>query len=249
MQAGRVDQAALTEVMSVYASSLVDGGYDVSEMLRRLADQSLGVLGLAGAAVVLRTDDGAPEVAVTTDGRAQRMADGLVEADDGPCTHALRTGRLIVVEDLAGDDRWPEHHDLARSVGYGGLVSVPMPAGEDPVGALHLFDGQPRPWTDGELDAAALLANMAAGYVVMARSLANSRTLTEQLQHALDSRVVVEQAKGMVAARRGIDVDAAFEAMRRHARSSRRRVRDVAQDVVDGMLPPAPDAWPRDGED
>ena len=243
MQAGRVDQTALTEAMSVYASSLVDGGYDVAEMLRQVADRSVTVLDLAGAAVVLRTDDGDLRVVATTDGRAERMVDALVTVGEGPTIHVLRTGRVMAVEDLASDDRWPEHHDSARAVGHGGLVCVPMPVGHDPVGALHLFDEGPRPWTEDELDAAVLLANMAAGYVVMAQSLADSRTLTDQLQHALDSRIVVEQAKGMVAAHGGMDVDTAFEAMRRHARSTRRRVHDVAQDVVDGRVPPRPWAW------
>lgn len=236
MGKGGVDHGALRRVMSDYAAALVDGDYDVTEVLYQLSDQCVTVLDLAGAGVSLRNADGELEFVTATDGRASRMETEQVGLGDGPCFHAFRTGRVIAVADLETDDRWPEHHRIATAVGYRGVAGVPMPVGRSPIGALNLYDSEPRDWSTEDVEVAGLLANMAAGYVLMARSLADSRTLTEQLQHALDSRVVVEQAKGMLAARLGLDVNEAFERLRGHARATRQRVRDVARAVVEGTL-------------
>lgn len=247
MSTGRVDHAALARVMSDYASALVDGGRDVTEMLDQLAERAVTVLDLAGAGIVLSDGDGGFEAVVTTDGRARRMEDDQMGRGDGPCFHAVRSGEVIAVQDLESDDRWPDHHETARAVGYRGVLGVPMPLGDAPdapIGALNLYDSDPRGWTTEELEAATLLGNMAAGYVVMARSLEDSRVLAEQLQHALETRALVEQAKGMLAAHHGIDVDAAFERLRSHARSNRRRVMDVARDLVEGRV--ALDGWDAD---
>lgn len=243
MSTGRVDHAALARAMSSYAAALVEGGYDVTEMLDQLAERAVVILSLASAGVVLRTSEGTLETVVSTDDRARRLEAHQSRIDDGPCYHAVRSGEVILVEDLVADDRWPDHAEVATAAGFRGVLGVPMPVGDAPVGALNLYDSEPRRWTDDELDVAVLLATMAAGYVVMARSLRDSRALTQQLQQALDSRVVIEQAKGMLAARDGVDVDHAFERLRAHARSTRRRVSDVAQDVVDRRLPADPDAW------
>lgn len=233
---GGVDHVALRRAMAAYAAALVAGDYDVAEVLYQLSDECVGVLGLAGAGVSLRNADGELEFVTATDGRASRMESAQVRIGDGPCFHAFRTGCVVAVPDLHEDDRWPDHGEIARAVGYRGVAGVPMPVGRAPIGALNLYDSEGRCWTADELDVAALLANMAAGYVLMARSLADSRTLTQQLQHALDSRVVVEQAKGMLAAQLTVDVNEAFERLRRHARRNRLRVRDVAREVVEGRL-------------
>ena len=241
MGTGRVDHAALARMMSDYASALVDGGYDVTEMLARLADRAVVVLDLAGAGIVMGDGDGVLTTVAATDGRARRMERDQMGRGDGPCYHAFRSGQVITVQDLESDDRWPDHHEVARAIGYRGVVGVPMPLGEAPVGALNLYDSDARDWTDEELEAAILLANMAAGYMVTARSLEDSQVLADQLQHALESRVLVEQAKGMLATHHGIHVDVAFERLRAHARSTRRRVVDLARDLVEGRV--ALDRW------
>lgn len=236
MGKGGVDHGALRRVMSDYAAALVDGDYDVAEVLYQLSDQCVTVLAIAGAGVSLRNAGGELEFVTATDGRASRMETEQVGLGDGPCFHAFRTGQVIAVGDLETDDRWPDHHTIATAVGYRGVMGVPMPAGRAPIGALNLYDSEPREWSPEDVEVAELLANMAAGYVLMARSIADSRTLTEQLQHALDSRIVVEQAKGMLAARLGVDVNEAFEQLRSHARATRQRVRDVARSVVEGQM-------------
>lgn len=222
--------------MAEYANALVTGDDDVAEVLHRLADHAVEVLGLAGAGVLLRSSDGPLESLTATDGRASRVGQAWAGLEDGPCFHAFRSARPIAVSDIESDDRWADQRESMTAVGYRAVASVPMPVGRTPIGVVNLYETEPCAW-DGEcLDVARLFGDMAGGYVLMARSLADSRTLSEQLQHALDSRVVVEQAKGMLSARLGIDVDEAFERMRAHARSHRKRVRDVADAVVAGRL-------------
>lgn len=236
MGKGQVDHGALRRVMADVASSLVagDGDGDLAEAMHQLTDQCVDVLGLAGAGVRLRGAGGRLEVVSASDGRASRMEEQQTGLDDGPCFHAFRSACSIAVGDLTVDERWPGHHDLARAVGYRGVASIPMPSEASPIGTVNLYDTETRTWDAEQLEVASLLATMAAGHVMMARSLADSRSLNEQLQHALDSRVVVEQAKGMLAARHGLDVNEAFERLRAHARASRQRVHDVARAVVAG---------------
>lgn len=234
MGKGRVDHGALRRVMAEVAASLVEGDGDGAEVMHQLTDQCVEVLGLAGAGVRLRGADGVLETVSASDGRASRMEAEQSALDDGPWAHAFRTARTIAVEDLAVDERWPALTGLADTVGYRGMASVPMPTFSTPLGVVNLYDSEPRAWSGEDLEVAALLANMTAGHVTVTRSLADSRTLNEQLQHALDSRVVVEQAKGMLAARHGVDVNQAFERLRSYARANRLRVHDVARDVVQG---------------
>ncbi|MEX2549026.1 MAG: ANTAR domain-containing protein [Nitriliruptoraceae bacterium] len=108
-----------------------------------------------------------------------------------------------------------------------------MPIDQQPIGSLNLYRKVATPWLDEELEAAQLLADMATGYVVNVRSLDRSRTLTDQLTHALERRVVIEQAKGLIAGRHGIDVDDAFDLLRTYARQERRSLHEVCRQVLD----------------
>ena len=248
MGKGRVHHGALRRVMAEVASSLLAGDGDGAEVMHQLTDQCVDVLGLAGAGVRLRGADGGLEPVSATDGRASRMEAELSERGDDPGVHAFRTGCPIAVADLGEDERWPELHAVADAVGYRGMASVPMPSEGTPIGVVTLYDSDARAWEDEDLETAGLLANLAAGHVMLAQSLADSRTLNQQLQHALDGRVVVEQAKGMLAARHGLDVNAAFDRLREYARAHRLRVHDVARDVVSGRSPVDLDAPPRGGD-
>jgi GAF domain-containing protein len=236
MSTPRVDHGALRHVMSEYAAALVDGDDDVTEVLYRLANQCTAVLDVAGAGVSLRDAAGELECVTATDGRASRMEQEQLARSDGPSFHAHRAGRTVAVADLLDDPRWEDLRDIAHATGYRGVASLPMPVGRAPVGTLSVYDTEARDWTDADLEVATLLADLAAGFVLMARSLTDAHARSAQLQHALDSRVVVEQAKGMLAARLGIDIDEGFELLRAHARGHRVSVRDAASDVVAGRL-------------
>lgn len=237
----QVDDDALREVLSDYARALALGDYDVGQVMFDLADQCTAILAVDGAGVCL--DDGSGELHFlsATDGRAARLEEAQITHQDGPCFTAYRTGKLISVDDIGGDDRWPAYRDVALELGYGSVLGVPMPVRAETIGALNLYRDDRGPWDPSVLETAATLSNMATGYVTMSRALADAQVLTSQLQHALDTRVVVEQAKGVLVAQLGITPAEAYERLRTHTRAQRRRVHDVALDVVDGTLtlPPA----------
>ena len=231
-----IDHDLLRQVLSDYALALVHGDYDVGDVLYDLSDQCVEVLGLDGAGVCLSDGDGRLHFLSATDGRAARVEEEQLAHQDGPCTTAYRTGKLITVDDLTADDRWPAYRQVALDVGYRAVVGVPMPVRTETIGALDLYREEPGPWPPDVLEVAAVLSNMATGYVTMSQTLADARVLNEQLQHALDTRVVVEQAKGVLVAREAITPAEAFELIRSHARAGRLRVQDVAARVVEGTL-------------
>ena len=231
-----INHDVLRRVLSEYADALVNGDHDVGDVLFDLSDQCLAVLDIEGAGVSLADGDGALRFLTATDGRADRVEQAQLAHQDGPCLTAFRTGKLVTVDDLAQDDRWPEYREVALDVGYHAVIGVPMPVRDDTIGALDLYRGHAGPWPPEVLDVATTLSNLATGYVTMSRVLDDARVLSEQLQHALDARVVIEQAKGVLAGQYDISPSAAYERLRSYTRQHRLRVREVARRIVDGTL-------------
>lgn len=226
----------LRRVLSEYADALVNGDYDVGDVLFDLSDQCLAILDIEGAGVSLADGDGALHFLTATDGRADRVEQEQLAHQDGPCLTAFRTGKLVTVDDLAQDDRWPEYREVALDVGYRAAIGVPMPVRDDTIGALNLYRGHAGPWPPEVRDVATTLSNMATGYVTMSRALDDAQALSTQLQHALDARVVIEQAKGLLAGEYDISPSDAYEWLRTYTRRHRLRVREVARRIVDGTL-------------
>jgi len=115
------------------------------------------------------------------------------------------------------------------------VAGIPMAVGSHRIGALNVYDDKPRSWTD-DIPASRLLADMATGYILHARRMQEQQALAQQLRQALDSRIVIEQAKGMIAARQRIDSEDAFGVLRAYARRNSRKLHDAAGDVIDGVL-------------
>ena len=131
--------------------------------------------------------------------------------------------------------RWPEYAPVALKAGFHAVAGVPVPFQGRNVGAINLYAGTTHAWTTDEFAAARVLADLAGGYLINAHLLGEAQTLAAQLQFALDSRIIIEQAKGMMAGRHGMTPDAAFEVLRSYARSNQLKIRDVARDVVSGQ--------------
>lgn len=229
-----IAHSALEAAFAEFAHALLDR-YDIGTVLYRLTDHAVEVLGVDGAGVSLA--DGAGLAFITaSDDRVVRIEENQIEVAEGPCHDAHRTGRHVFCRDLASDERWPDYARVARAAGCRSVAGIPMPARQTTIGALNLYRSEPHDWTGRELQVAQILADMAAGHVVHARALDDARVLNRQLQHALDSRVIIEQAKGMIAARNGLDPAEAFTSLRAHARQRGRRLHDVAAEVVAGDL-------------
>jgi hypothetical protein len=142
----------------------------------------------------------------------------------------------VAVADLSGPagQRWPVFAEEARRTGFASVHALPMRLRNDVIGALNLFDTQPATLTEETLALAQALADVATIGLLQERVIRRGEVLAEQLQGALNSRILIEQAKGVIAERRGTNVGEAFTLLRRAARDRNRRLSDLANDIVDG---------------
>jgi GAF domain-containing protein len=172
---------------------------------------------------------------------AMRRIGGLeLELGHGPCLEAYRSGRQTVLEDLEQwRDHWPEITSKLLEMGMRSGYALPLRWG-DRIGALVLYRAEPGPFGDEDIALGQALADVAAIGILQQRKAAEAETLAGQLQQALESRVVIEQAKGMLAAQHGISAQEAFQAIRAYARTHRRKIHDVSQAIVDGTGPVTP---------
>jgi GAF domain-containing protein len=214
--------------------------YDIHTALGELADRVTDVLGLAGSGVSLARGDRLEF------GTAYGSAIAEVERTQerfqaGPCVTAFKTGKIVAVTDVAAcTDEWPDYCAAAKRAGISAVASLPMRLDEtEPsVGALNLYADGPRDWPDDDLAAAVVMADMATTYLINASHHRKQIELAQQLQDALNSRVLIEQAKGALAARLQIAPDQAFDRLRRYARSRGVRLTSVAEAVVHHGLDP-----------
>jgi GAF domain-containing protein len=128
--------------------------------------------------------------------------------------------------------RWPEFSATALRVGVAGVAGIPMRLADEVIGALNVYSPEPRAWTDEDISVAVVLADVATSYVVNASKLRQQEQLSEQLQEALISRIVIEQAKGITAQQNSVSIDNAYQLMRRHARNNNASLRVVAEAIV-----------------
>jgi GAF domain-containing protein len=225
------DQPLLLQTLSRFARVL-PSEYDIETALAELTSSVTAVLGLTGSGVTLATNGHLRFVTGVNDLVAdlERLQE---ESQSGPCRDAYDTGEPVCVHDLRETgDRWGGFSAAAGRLGVAGAAGVPMRLADQVVGALNLYDDEPRDWPDDDVAVARLLADMATSYLVNASKLHQEQQLNEQLQHALTSRVVIEQAKGIIANDRSTTVEEAYQLIRRHARNNNARLGTVAEAIV-----------------
>jgi transcriptional regulator with GAF, ATPase, and Fis domain len=206
--------------------------YDVDTMFAELATRVTDVLALAGSGVSLFRD-GRLELTTVNGADAAELGRVQERTRSGPCATACHRRQVVAVPDLAERaGEWPEFCRTAAGLGIHAVASIPMEVGEDTVGALDLYAGEARPWPEEDLRAAKVLADMATVYLVNASYHRRQVELNEQLQQALESRLVIEQAKGVLVARHGIGPEQAFERIRARARGRGASVHAVAAAIV-----------------
>ena len=227
------DQSLLLQTLSRFAVVL-PARYDLPEALSELTESVTAVLGLCGGWVTMADD-----------GRMRFLAAGsqaLAELENCheqlhpfpcPCRDAYSTGEVVRVTDIRQEfTRWPQFSACATRLSIAGIASIPMRLADQVIGTLNLYDAGPREWSDQDIVIAGVLADMATSYVVNASKLRQQEQLSEQLQEALNSRVVIEQAKGITAHQHGLTLDQAYERMRSHAQGNNASVRAVAEAIV-----------------
>lgn len=232
-----LDHARLSRVLSDFAHTLVRR-YEVGEVLYQLTDRAVEVLGIAGAGVSLQREGGNLLFVSATDEATAKVERVQEDYQTGPCHEAHQQGKPVLVPELDAVDRWPTYRARAAEQGFLSVAGIPMRLQDYRLGALNLYDDKVRQWGDDDVAAAVALADMATSLVVNARELEQSRRVAEQLRHALDSRVVIEQAKGVIARDRDMGVEDAFGVLRSHARRNNLKLHDAARAVVDGSLRP-----------
>lgn len=231
------DQAALTRALSEFAQLLVRE-YEVSDALQDLVDGVTEVLGISGAGVSLLEGERLRFATAATDAIVllERIQE---ETQNGPCVEAHQSGQPVLVTDLRDrPERWPALSEGAAEAGMLAVAGIPMRLNGTRLGALNLYHGATRDWSDEEISVSRLLADLATGYVANASRLDRLQHTAEQLQVALDSRLIIEQAKGLLAGERDISMEQAFEVLRGHARRNNASLRAVADAVVNLHLRP-----------
>ena len=225
----------LSALLTTFARTLVTD-YPVTEMLDRVCGDIVEVLAVTGAGVMLEDEDGHLRFVAASDDRIGAIEALQIELGEGPCLQAYRTGEVVSIPDLTADAQFERFSPRAAAVGMAAVQSFPLRTATDSVGALNLYAAAPGAIDALDTEIGLLLADVCTTYIVNSQALAASDKLANQLQQALDSRVVIEQAKGMLAEQLDMAVDEAFVVLRGHARSNGRKLHDVASDVVAGSL-------------
>lgn len=226
----------LSEVFVELADTLVEG-FDVVDFLQVLTERCVELVDTDAAGLMLDDQRGNLRVVAYTDESARLLELFELQRDEGPCLDCFATGRPIANVDLAGaESRWPTFAEAARGVGYRISHALPMRLRGQVVGALNLFSVAPRPLSDDHLAVVQGLADVATIGLLNERAIRDQVLLSEQLQTALHSRIVIEQAKGILSAQGGTDVAEAFRLMRTRARRSGDPLTAVAEAVIAGSL-------------
>jgi len=233
---GMAREQLLGRTLVELADTLVDD-FDVVELLTLVTDRCVEVLDVAAAGIMLAAPDGTLRVMASSSDAMRLLELFELQSEQGPCLDCYRTGRAVVNEDLMmTNGRWPRFEVEAIGAGFHAVHALPMRLRGTVIGALNLFHLQPGRMDEPDVAAAQAFADMATIALIQHRSVRDAQIVNEQLQNALNSRIVIEQAKGMVAERAGLDMAAAFSMLREHARVNNLRLADVAHGVIVGSI-------------
>jgi hypothetical protein len=219
------------------ANSLVDG-FDVVELLSGLTANCARLLDIASAGVLLADRRSVLHVVAASSEATRNLELFQLQRDQGPCLDCYRSGAPVSVADLGERlARWPQFVDAALSAGFASVHALPMRLQDNVLGTLGLFGSRVGALGEEDLSLAQALAHVGSVAIVHGNAAADKAAIAEQLQNALSSRVVLEQAKGLIAQRGELDMDKAFEALRGYARDHNHRLVDVARAVVSRQMP------------
>ncbi len=210
--------------------------YDVVEFLHRLAERCVELITVSEAGIMLADGDGTLHYVASSSERMHLIELFELQHDEGPCLDAYRTGVAVQSGMADADNRWPDFARHARDVGFQSVSALPMRLRTDVIGALNLFSTGAEPLSSEDAQVAQALADIATIGILQERALHDGHIVLSQLQGALESRVVIEQAKGIVAEHDHVSVDDAFQLLRGYARTHNRLLRQTAEQIINGTL-------------
>lgn len=209
--------------------------YDVIELAQQLVDNSMALLPIAAAGILLGDPRGDLHVFASSSEQTRLLELLQIQADAGPCLQAYRTGQPVLVDDLTVEPRrWSAFAERAAEYGFRAVSALPMRLRDERVGALNLFRAQTGAVSGSDVAVGQALADVATIGILHQRIVTHSDVVNQQLQTALNTRVIIEQAKGVLTERGGIDMDRAFALLRAYARRTNQRLADLARSIVDG---------------
>jgi len=242
-----MNQELLSDTFVDLADTMV-ADFDVIDFLHLLTDRSVQLLGASAAGVMLADPRGALRLVAASSEAARLLEVFQLQSDEGPCLETIRTGHPVTEPDLNhAQQRWPRFTPAALRAGFAAVHALPMRLREQVIGGLNLFREQSGPFDPADVRIGQALADTATIGLLHERNLRRSEILGEQLQGALNSRITIEQAKGKLAERFGIDLDTAFITLRHYARDHNLRLSDLSQAFIDSgpaafpdLIPPPP---------
>jgi GAF domain-containing protein len=247
------EQELLTRTLVELADTLVDD-FDVVDLLTLLTDRCCEAFDISDAGIMLAAPVGGELRLMASSSAAMRdMELYELQASDGPCLDCYRSGEPVVNHAVAAAaGRWPAFAPAALAAGFRTVSAIPMRLRGRIIGALNLFRTEEAEMSDADLSGARAFADVATIAILSHQAATDARVVNEQLNRALNSRVIIEQAKGKLAERAALDVDQAFVWLRGHARRHNLRLVDLAQDFIEGRTktiepPTSPRAGPATG--
>lgn len=226
----------LLETLTVVADTLVDD-FDVVDFLHDLVERCAAIFDAVDVGIVLADEFGELVVMASTSERLHLIEALQLSAGSGPCIDSFHTGAVVTagtVDEIV--ERWPEFARAVRESGYQSVHAVPLRLRQVTIGSLNFFREEEGKLDAADVPAAQTIADVATIGLVQERTVREASLARDQLQHALDSRILIEQAKGVIAHSRNVDMEEAWTILRHRARSHQARVTDVARGVIEGLI-------------
>jgi GAF domain-containing protein len=230
-----VREALATATFVELIDTLVDN-FDVIDVLTVLTSRSVELLDAAAAGILLADTNGHLRVMASSTEQIALLELFQIQNEQGPCMDSFHSGQVVAHADLAGDSPWPQFAAESVAAGFPSVCAVPLRLRDVVLGCLNLFMAQPAALAPTDVSLAQALADVASIAIIQNQAAHDAAIREGQLQHALDSRIVIEQAKGMLAEHGGYDMDEAFTRLRTFARRQSRKLTEVAELLTSGKL-------------
>lgn len=235
---GMARETRLLHAFVDLADTLVDD-YDIVDVLHQLVESCVDLFDATAAGLLLSDQRGGLELLASSSEQSRLLELFQLQADEGPCLDCFRTGEPVSAPDIGAEStRWPRFSAQAVDQGFLAVHAVPLRLRGQTIGALNLFAIRVGPMHPQDLRVARALADTATIGILQERAIHRGEVLTEQLQAALNNRITIEQAKGVLAHAGDLDMSEAFQLLRRYGRANSTRLSEIAHRVVIGTLAP-----------